>query len=178
MGYLAEEVGYPFNLTPPEAFTPFKGGIYGWGSICGALVAPIATIAMLFESSENEALINELMAFYKDAAFPQFQPKGLNVATTVANSNLCHVSVTTWMQATGLPRTAPERSERCAGVTADVCKFTVEMLNKYMDKAFVSEFKPAAVVGECMSCHDSTKNISPAYGKEDCTSCHDDPHKS
>ncbi len=150
----------------------YRGGIYSWGSICGALPPAIDVIGLVTDLENGAILINELMAFYKDAAFPEFQPAGMNVPTTVANSSLCHVSVTTWQHASGLDRNSPERKERCAGVTADVAKFTVEMLNKLADTgAYEGKFKPDDVVGQCMTCHSAL-----THGKESCTHCHGDPH--
>lgn len=175
MGYLAEEVGYPFNQIPNEMFVSFKSGIEGWGSLCGALVAPIAVINMVAEGEAKTEMVNELMAWYKEFPFPEYQPKGLNLPGFAVNSSLCHVSVTTWMKESGFgPRTAPERSERCGGLTGDVCKKTAEMLNKYFDEGtFAKTLGPAAIVGECMACHQ--ENIEPyAHGKESCTSCHED----
>lgn len=91
--------------------------------------------------------------------------------TTVADSTLCHVSVTKFMDAAGVARATPERKARCGALTADVAKFTVELLNAQADGTFVSKYKPAAVVGACMSCHSTD-----SHGKENCTPCHGDPH--
>lgn len=119
-------------------------------------------------------MVNELMAWYKDTPFPIYQPAGLNLPTTVADSSLCHVSVTKFMQELDIPRDDPRRSERCGGLTADVAKFTVAMLNDYADhKLTTGIFKPSPAVGECMACH---SQVSWAHGKENCTSCHGDPH--
>ncbi len=119
-------------------------------------------------------MINELMAWYKDTPFPIYQPKGMNLPTTVADSSLCHVSVTKFMQLMDIPRDSPERKERCGGLTADVAKFTVAMLNDFADqKLNTGVFKPSAPVGECMTCH---SKMSYAHGKENCVSCHGDPH--
>jgi hypothetical protein len=146
----------------------YRGGIYSWGSICGSLPPAIEIIGLVTELDVGAKLINELMAWYKEFPFPEYQPAGMNIPTTVANSSLCHVSVTKWQHATGLDRDSAERKERCGGLTADVAKFTVEMLNKVADTgAFEGKFKPAAVVGECMTCHSKF-----THGKESCTDCH------
>lgn len=130
-------------------------------------------IGLVTEGQTNEKLVNELMAWYKDFPFPEYQPAGLNLPTTVAKSSLCHVSVTKWMRLTGLPRSAPERSERCAGLSADVAKFTANMLNQLFESGdYNPAFKPADTVGECMTCHSGN-----AHGKESCVECHGDPHK-
>ncbi len=130
---------------------------------------------MVADTETNSKMINQLMAWYAEFPFPEYQPAGMDIPTTVANSSLCHVSVTKFMQAHGFERSDPERGERCAGVTADVCKFTVQMLNQFADSGtFETTLTPAAIVGDCMACHDTA--ISPAHGKENCYECHGDPH--
>lgn len=178
MGYLAEEIGYPFNQVPATAFTSFKGGVESWGSICGALVPAIAVIGMVAQGPEKSEMVNELMAWYKEFPFPEYQPKGLNLPGVPVNSSLCHVSVTKWMNETGYgPRSVPERGERCAGLTADVCKKTAEMLNKWATEGtFAKTLGPAAGVDDCMACH--SEAMKPyAHGKESCVDCHGDHTK-
>jgi len=160
---------------PLEIFLPFRGGIYDRGSICGALPPAIITLALVTDTETNRPLIEELMALYSTFQFPEYQPAGMDLPTTVANSTLCHVSLTRWMNSAGFKRKTPERSERCAGVVADVCKYTVKMLNKLADQgAFAASHAPAAIVGDCMTCHQ--EEAPYAHGKESCIVCHGDPH--
>lgn len=167
-------MGYPFNQIPTEGFSAFKSGIHGWGSICGALVPCIYAINLVAEGDEQVAMINELMAWYKDTPFPIYQPAGMNLPTTVADSSLCHVSVTKFMQKMNIPRNSPERKERCGGLTADVAKFTVALLNDFSDqKLNTGVYQPSGPVGECMACHN---NFEWAHGKENCVLCHGKPH--
>ncbi|MCW3491384.1 C-GCAxxG-C-C family protein [Dethiobacter alkaliphilus] len=178
MGYLAEEVGYPFNQIPTEAFGSYRGGVEGWGSICGALVPAISVINLVVEKEDRASLVNELMAWYKEFPFPEFQPAGLDLPGVPINSSLCHVSVTKWMEETGYgPRSSPERGERCAGLTADVSKFTAAMLNKYFEESsYTGQYAVSPATGQCMACHE--ENVKPyAHGKEDCVECHGDPHE-
>ena len=174
MGYLAEEVGYPFNQLPMSAYTSFAGGIEGWGSLCGALVAPIQLIGMVAEKEQKSAMINELLNFYRTHPFPEYQTGEFDLPKVAVNSTLCHVSVTKWMKESGMgPRGSAERKARCAGLVADLCKFTADMLNKHADGTFASALAPAADAGTCMSCHG--ENVEPhAFGKESCTECHTD----
>ncbi len=174
LGYLADEVGYPFNQIPTKMGWAYRGGIYSWGSICGALPPAIDLIGLVTDLDTGQKLINELMAWYKDFPFPAYPGDGTPLPTTVADSSLCHVSVTKWMQVANVPREDKTRSERCGRLTADVTKFTVEMLNSLSDNKFEAKHKPSAVVGECMACH---SKLSYAHGKETCTACHGDPHK-
>jgi len=59
-----------------------------------------------------------------------YQPEGLNLPTTIANSTLCEDSVGEFMKLTGVAYGDPERKSRCAGTTADVTKKMVELLNE------------------------------------------------
>lgn len=157
------------------AYTSFAGGVEGWGSMCGALVAPIQLIGMVAEGEEKSAMINELMSFYRTHPFPEYQTGEFDLPKVAVNSSLCHVSVTTWMNESGMgPRGSAERKARCAGLVADVCKFTAELLNKHIAGTFTAgEFTPAPIAGECMSCHGEA--VEPfAFGKESCTDCHGD----
>jgi hypothetical protein len=175
LGYLAEEVGYPFNQLPMPAYVSLAGGVEGWGSMCGALVAPIQLIGMVAEGEQKSAMVNELLSFYTKHPFPEYQTGEFDLPKVAVNSTLCHVSVTTWMKESGMgPRGSAERKARCAGLVADICKFTAEMLNKHADGTFTAgEFTPPPIAGECMTCHG--ENAEPyAFGKESCTDCHDD----
>jgi hypothetical protein len=115
------------------------------------------------------------MAWYQVTPFPVYQPED-KVPTTVAESTLCHVSVTKWCLETGEAADSPLKKMRCGGLTADVVGKTIEMLDKHFAGKFERQFKPAAIVGECKTCHGS----APIHvtGKESCTNCHDDTYKT
>ena len=59
-----------------------------------------------------------------------YQPENLGLKTTVAESTLCEISVNKFMEAQGVAYGDPERKSRCAGVTADVTRKMVELLNE------------------------------------------------
>ena len=113
------------------------------------------------------------MAWYENTAFPIYQPDG-PVTTTVAESTLCHVSVTKWCLETGENSGSDLKKQRCGGLTSDVVAKTIEMLDAHFAGSFDREFAPAAIVGECKTCHGS----EPIHvtGKESCTNCHDDTY--
>ncbi len=75
-------------------------------------------------------MVSDLWAWYKKEPFPAFQPAGLDLTTTVAESVLCVDSVGKFMEAQGCAYGDPERKERCAGVTAEVVRKVVELLNE------------------------------------------------
>jgi hypothetical protein len=156
---------------PREAFTAFLGGVQNWGSICGALPPAIFTINLVVRGDRQVDMINELMAWYKATPFPIFQPRGMNLPTTVADSSLCHASVTKFLHVMNVPRNSRERIERCGGLTADVTKFTVTMLNDFVDRKLDTGifYKPSPIVEGCMACHSAR-----THGKETCSACHAD----
>lgn len=128
-GLLADEVGYPFNQIPTEAFTNAGGG-YGQATLCGAIGVAAACIGTVCDVDKSKKVVAELSKWYKTHEFPQYQPEGLNLKHTVANSVLCEESVGIFMKETGFAYGDPERKSRCAGVTADVVRKMVELLNE------------------------------------------------
>jgi hypothetical protein len=131
LGYLAEEVGYPFTLIPPDIIQGFKGGVPGHSSLCGAIIGAAVTIGLVTDTQTQDKLINDLVAWYKEYEFPQFTPEGEDaMITTVCNSELCLNSVGVWCKAAGIEPLAPEMHERCARLCADVARYTIEKLNE------------------------------------------------
>lgn len=128
-GYLADEVGYPFDQLPPEAFTHAGSG-YGQGTLCGAIGVAATCIGMVTDVDTSKKLVAELFNWYKDFEFPQYQPEDLNLVHTVAGSTLCNDSVGNFMEAQGVAYGDHERKARCAGVTADVLRKMIELLNE------------------------------------------------
>lgn len=149
------------------------GGIAGWGSLCGCLSSAGGAINLFMDRGNTTRILGDVMAWYTKAEFPMYQPAGLDLATTVANSTLCHVSVTTWCRATGISRGDSRRGERCAGVTSDTAAFVADALNKeFLGGGYTPMYSTASSVDQCMSCHGSH-----TIGKDDCVPCHTDAHK-
>ncbi len=155
-------------------FLGFSGGIASWGTICGALVPAVALISgVTKDKSEGTPLINELMAWYTQFPFPEYQPHGSDFPKVAVGSTICHVSVSKWVNAMEPAVTAgsKEKKLRCAGVTGDTCKKAVEILNDWADGKFAVVHKPDPIVDKCMGCH--KERIAPfTQGKENCMSCH------
>ncbi|KPU45325.1 split-soret cytochrome c precursor [Oxobacter pfennigii] len=128
---MAEEVGYPFNQIPTEAFISAAGG-YGAGTLCGTLGVGAACIGTVCDKETSNKLLSELLKWYKKEEFPSYQPENLNLPKTVADSYLCEDSVGNFMAASGYAYNDPERKSRCAGVAAEVTKKIFEMLNEQM----------------------------------------------
>ena len=128
-GLLADEIGYPYNQIPTEMFINASSG-YQQQSLCGCLGVAAACIGAVCEGDDAKKLIRELENWYKEAEFPMYQPDG-PLVTTVAESIQCEVSVTKYMEAEGVDYGDEKRKNRCAGVTADTVRKTIEMLNEH-----------------------------------------------
>jgi hypothetical protein len=153
-------------------------GVSGWGTLCGALNGAAAAIALVVDDKTRGPIINEVYGWYGVTALPDYQPKTpkfASIKTSVAESQLCHPSVTRWCEASGLKALSPERAERCAWLTASVVRYTVDLLNKQADARFKASFAlPASVTG-CLSCHGKAGIVENVHASNQttCTSCHD-----
>lgn len=138
LGSLAEEYGYPYNQVPTQMYHAGHAG-YNVGTICGSVAGAYGIIGLFVPTEDQDAMVKELAAWYSAAAFPFYQPEE-KMITTVANSVNCSESVTKWMEAANVAeRSNPLRLSRCAGVSADVARKTVEMLNVYYGFATAAE---------------------------------------
>lgn len=127
IGQLADDVGYPFNQIPIDMFANGAGG-YGAASLCGSLGGAVNAIGLVCGPDDAKKVTQELFAWYRKAELPIYQPK-LKSETTVANSVNCMESVGHYMEKTGVAMGDDARKERCAGVTGDVARKTVELLS-------------------------------------------------
>jgi len=125
---MADEIGYPFNQIPTGAYINASGG-YQSSSLCGTIGAAAAFIGTVAEKDTAKQIIKDLIAWYKEADMPIYQPEELQLPTTVANSEICYDSVSNFMTESRYGYSDPERKQRCAGVTADVTRKTLELLN-------------------------------------------------
>ena len=130
IGQLADDVGYPFNQIPIDMYAIGATG-YGAGSLCGSLAGAVNAIGLVCGPDDAKKVRDDLFAWYRKAELPIYQPK-LESIKTVAKSVNCEDSVVTYMKAAEITDMKDERrKERCAGVTGDVAKKTVELLNEY-----------------------------------------------
>lgn len=141
---MAEQNGYPYNQINARMFATGAGG-YGAQTLCGSLGGALAVIGLFCEQKDAAAIRDQLYAWYKDAAFPMYQPE-IESITTVSGSILCADSVGTYMKATGYAMADDGRKARCAGVTADVALKTIELLNQHFGFEAAPVEEPAAEV--------------------------------
>jgi hypothetical protein len=179
IGELRGLVGAPYDSFPATMMKYGGGGVSGWGTLCGALNGIAAAIYLTADPKLTSPLINEVFGWYGVTALPTYvpaNPKVVITKTSVADSQLCHVSVTNWCNASGSKATSPERAERCARLTATVVSYTVNLLNQAADGTFKPTFADPASVTGCLSCHGKggiAENVA-VTNATDCTNCHTD----
>jgi len=172
---LREKVGEPYKSFPVDGFIFLKGGISGWGTICGSnaganIVTNLILGPPIAGSDDGMMMGSEIMQWYSDASMPIYAPKVPKTKGEMpksrADSPLCHVSVGKWMKAANKDLKSPERKDRCARVTASMAYHLVELLNAWKDGKYQTKGTfPSAAYGinaqsNCMECH-STNVPSP-----------------
>lgn len=182
---LADKIGEPFSVMPPQMMYFGGGGGAGWGTLCGALNGAGLAINLVVDRTNANLMIGELFGWYTKMAFPSdisntravqhtflINRSDKILKQTVAGSPLCHTSVSKWCTESGFRASAAERSERCARLTGDVAARATELLNDYFSGQFRSTFVPERSVPGCLSCHDSAQGNVIATVKMDCQQCH------
>jgi hypothetical protein len=181
IGTLADKYGSPYNTFPVEATIYGSGGIGGLGSVCGTINA-CGLLFNLFAKSQEDvfALCQEISLWYENAQLPVYKPKrpkqDIPIVTSVAHSNLCHISSTTWANASGHKLLTPEHFERCNRLVADVAMQAVAMLNEYHAGKIVYKEKLNSFSQVCQSCHGPGKAKANVASGMTCDTCHKNPH--
>lgn len=155
-------------------------GVNGWGSLCGAVNAACAAIGLFCGSSKTaKALQDEIGNYYESAMLPEFMPEDAEpIPQTIAGSILCHVSSGKWCHVAKARSDSPERSDRCARLSADLAKKTVELLNLNFKQLNVEESAPVVAykrpepTASCAKCHSKGGETSDVIGKMTCSECH------
>ena len=171
IGQLAEVVGAPYTTIPLQMMDWAGAGVVGFGTLCGTLNGASAAIGLVCNGSDARAFISDLMTWYSETPLPTnlLAPTG-DLPQSIAESNLCHVSLTHWSRTSGFASGSPERAERCARVSGDVAAKAVELLNDgALGLQVPSEKTP------CRVCH----YMGPDYdlgqfthGEMNCITCH------
>jgi hypothetical protein len=190
--------GTDWDFIPSGGTSWFKygsGGINGWGSLCGV---PNGCIAVLNLMNWHSSFAEQIMFYASQTLFPislddlylsdptgwahEPVPDAEVLAHTVANSPLCHASVSKWAYAAGVNMSAPNaygsahKTDRCAKVAAAVASFTAGLIN-----GATSSLTMNPLTASCYSCHQTGSTSAPAQqGKMDCGECHTDfkPHRA
>lgn len=191
------------------------GGMGTWGTLCGSLAGSLGVLNLM---NLHAILGNEVMEWYTNQNFPlanfDVAGNGLTASATanygsgallwppipndnvrghsVADSPLCHISVSKWVAAAGvkLGDLRPEsgnnilfgasvdgvsgtsqglKEDRCAKVTADTAAYTAQLLNAYFATTSIvpAAWAPQPSMAGCYDCHDNKSKKAPAITKRD-----------
>lgn len=123
-------------------------------------------------------MVTDLFRWYEQTAFPLYDPgqdaQGVQgeIPGHACGSVLCHVSVSSWSFATGIPAASKTRSERCARITADVARKAIEIMNAKIGGRFAPVYGKPESLTYCGECHDKEKEAPFLKGRQECTPCH------
>ncbi len=113
-----EEASLNLDYSQVKAFSPSLPN--RWNRVCGAVTGAFWVFAFTLEPSEFKGAVERLVDFHNHTPLPLFKPKGVNLPKAPALSISCRDSIVNWCRATGIHPRSPERSYRCAAITADV----------------------------------------------------------
>jgi hypothetical protein len=170
---LADKVGGPYMTYPTTVTRYGKGGVMGWGTTCGT-VNGVAMAAYLV-SPDPAPVIDLVINYFQYAELPDYKPKYaiMNITPSIADSTLCHVSVSEWCKASGHKAFSKERTQRCAHLAASMTRKLVLALNEQQAGTFKADYPIPAEVKACRVCHDKGGDLENTRGKMSCTACHD-----
>ena len=170
---LADKVGGPYMTYPTTVTRYGKGGVMGWGTTCGT-VNGMAMAAYLV-SPDPAPIIDEVINYFQYATLPDYKPKNaiMDISPSVAESTLCHASVSEWCKASGHKAFSKERTQRCAHLAASMTRKLVMALNEQHAGKFKAAYPIPAEVKACRACHDKGGELENTRGKMSCTACHD-----
>ena len=177
---LAKTPDSPWKTIPMDMFLYGAGGVAGWGTLCGAING--ATAVMSMGIGVNSNLIGDFMNWYQTFPFPSTKhdeyAKFKNQVTTVANSPLCHASVSQWCDEAKATVSSDEKKDRCAKLTGHCAAYVAELMNNKLADKPDPKVTYAAEYASCMSCHNGKNStLDNEQGKMNCISCHDDHTK-
>mgnify|MGYP005852166595 CR=1 FL=1 len=170
---LAEKVGEPYVTYPITYSRVGAGGTVGWGGTCGSLLGASELIYLV--SPDPVPLIDDVFNFYMYTSLPDQRPKTANedITPSIADSILCHISISHWTSVSKAKAFSKTRSKRCAQLAGSITRRCVEALNAQLAGNFKSTATIPAVVAECRACHDRGGEMENTRGKQDCLACHD-----
>ena len=117
---------------------------YTCGTLCGALGGAVAMIGLVCASADSRQLTKDLFAWYCSTNLPIYQPEAAAPVQTVAPSVNCIDSITKFMTAANVERGDIIRKRRCGGLSGDVARRTVELLNAHFGFAELPVASPVA----------------------------------
>ncbi|MBT1443563.1 C-GCAxxG-C-C family protein [Shewanella sp. JM162201] len=164
-------------------------GVVGQGTLCGNLNAIGMLVNLLDDiNGQNAAVIGATFRWYENTLLPLESPefiagigssaeKTLLVGkSSVANSVLCHSSISNWSKASG--KTFSQKGERCYRLSASMAYHLVELLNRAHKGEVIAgtpAAKPSDEAQRCQTCHGVSDTMGPAASIKtdmECTTCH------
>ena len=179
IGELRDKIGAPYDQFPSAMMKYGGAGVAGWGTLCGTCNGAAAAIALVHPAETRNQVISQLYGWYGEEALPDYKPanpKMESIPTSVAGSQLCHVSVTKWCEESGYKAASAERADRCAWLTASTVKKAVELLNAGATGEIPVVYTVPESVTGCLSCHSKGSSLENIHisNQTDCESCHSD----
>jgi len=173
-GTVAEQLGAPYTSFPFQMFIYGMGGVYGWGTLCGALNGCAAALQLL--SPNPGPLVDELFHWYENTPLPDFDVKGMKFRTvrSAAGSPLCHPSIAKWCEASGKKAYSAERDERCGVLAGAVARKCAMLLNAQASGTFAASAAASARTRACVGCHEKGGQLENMRSKQECAPCHSD----
>ncbi|GLS82431.1 cytochrome C [Paraferrimonas haliotis] len=179
--------------TIPTALAAYGGGgVLGQGTICGNCNATgmlLNILAIPNAEGLNGKINGAIFRYYESTPLPYMDDEfvsaiGANpedtatkvVSNSVANSFMCHSSISNWSDASGLG--AKQKGERCRRLSACMAHYIAVLLNRIVDGEDVdlaAMSVPEGSAGECVQCHSVDHMIGDAPSVStgmDCTVCH------
>lgn len=185
-GGVSDRIGKPWSDFPFQLSTYGGGGVALWGTLCGTCNGAAMAVSMFLSGKIRNQVISEIFAWYENTALPAFVPEkpkkvkpDFQMKPSLAQSTLCHVSITRWCNASGFQSFSPQRVERCARLVADMAGYTAQLLNMAAKNEFKSKIQLGAVANGCLECHakgNQAPNEPEVVSKMSCTACHPDAH--
>lgn len=176
VGQMAKKYGAPYNTFPLGMMAYGASGVANWGTLCGSLNGAAAAFGLFFDRKNQEPLVDSLFYWYEKANLPEYIPDKpeyeYDVPKTISSSVLCHASVSKWCYRSGTEMHSPERSERCARVTADTARQAAILINLAIDNKPISSSHNLAR-SLCGKCHSKDGDSDIMKGKMGCRPCHD-----
>lgn len=172
---LVETAGGAWDSFPQDMFKYGGGGVYSWGTTCGALNGA-AWVIQACAGANAASVISDLFQWYCNYPFPSRDHEAYavytRVKTTVASSPLCHASSSKWCFTTRNKIGSAQKKDRCAKLAADVAGKTAELLNTLFAGGYVPVFVQPDPT--CSGCHVGlTSTYDNVQMKSTCTTkCH------
>lgn len=162
-------------------------GYAGQGTLCGALGVSSALINLVAYDEESKAhfyMIQALMDWYSDFRFPSSRfdhmSKEPGQVQVLAESPLCHISVSKWSLTAGVEVNSSSKYERCAKTAGEVVYTAVGYLNAYFETQSIPDnWNPDFEMKVCLSCHGIESYFTGYNNSENnqqgrlrCSGCH------